>query len=311
MSMSGTHLITGGAGFVGSSLARGLSNGDGEVLIVDDLSTGSRLNLPDEAIFIEANLCDDFLYDRLSDYDVDFVHHLAAQSSGEKSFDDPVTDFRSNVEGTFKLLNWSLTQNVTQFLFASSMSVYGSPMYLPVDEDHRVSPKSYYAAGKLAAESYVRLHANLGLNTTIFRLFSVYGPGQNMRNMKQGMVSIYLAFILNDDKLIVKGSTDRFRDFVFIDDVVDAWIMTTGEPNSFDETYNVACSEKIEISELIDTILSTNGTPEYPIQVQEGTPGDQFGIYGDASKLEYDTGWKPAHTIQSGIKRMIAAEKQN
>jgi UDP-glucose 4-epimerase len=191
------------------------------------------------------------------------------------------------------------------------MSVYGGPEYLPVDETHPVDPKTYYAAGKLGAEAYVKLFDNLGLDTTIFRLFSVYGPGQNMRNMKQGMVSIYLSFVLRGEELLIKGPTERFRDFVYVDDVVDAWIKATNAPETHGETYNICRNKRIEVSELVDTMLDVYGAEDYPIEITDGTPGDQFGIYGNASKLRDDLGWSPTVSLESGLKRMIENEKES
>jgi UDP-glucose 4-epimerase len=244
----------------------------------------------------------------LDSSEIDVVFHLAGQSSGEKSFDDPEYDLNSHVVGTFNILRWCHSNGIDRVLYASSMSIYGDPEYLPVDEDHPFDPKTYYAAGKISAEVYVELFDNLGMNTTIFRLFSVYGPGQNLENMKQGMVSIYLSFVLNGDELLVKGSMDRFRDFVYIDDVIDAWVEAAENSVTYGNTYNVCRNERVEVNELIHTILDCYGDPAYPVETAGGTPGDQFGIYGDASKLQNDIGWSPNISLAEGISKMVDAE---
>lgn len=305
-----TALVTGGAGFIGSAITRDLVAEGMDVVVVDNLSNGSEENVPDEAIFVEGDLSDQAVLDRLSDYDIDVVHHLAGQSSNEKSFDDPEYDLESHVLSTFNLLRWCQANNVDRLLYASTMSVYGDPDYLPVDEEHPVDPKTYYAAGKIGAEAYVKLYDNLGMDTTIFRLFTIYGPGQNMANMKQGMVSIYLSFVLRGEDLIIKGPMDRFRDFVYVDDVVDAWTAAAEAPATYGETYNVARNECVKVRELVDTILECYGTPDYPVEVTDGTPGDQHGIYGDASKLRTDLGWEPEVSLKRGIDEMIAAEEE-
>lgn len=300
-----TVLVTGGAGFIGSWMAKRLLNASASVVVVDNLFTGKRNNVPKGATFVEGSLADEETFEQLDEYDIDTVFHLAGQSSGEKSFDDPKLDFRSHAVSTFNLLQWCHTSNIDRVLYASSMSVYGDPEYLPVDESHSVSPKTYYAAGKLSAEAYVKLFGNMGHNTTIFRLFSVYGPGQNMENMKQGMVSIYLSFVLDEETLVIKGPTERFRDFVYIDDVVDAWMTAKDAPETYGETYNICRGRCVEVDELVDTILEICGEDEYPVEVTDGTPGDQFGIYGDASKFKSDVDWEASVSLRSGLERMI------
>lgn len=303
-----TILVTGGAGFVGSAMAHRLTEEGYDVVVVDNLSTGRRSNVPDDATFLEADLSDPSTYESLRDHAVDIVFHLAGQSSGEKSFDDPMYDLQSHVLSTFHLLQFCIEQDVERVLYASSMSVYGDPEYQPVDERHPVDPKTFYAAGKLGAEAYIKLFDNLGLDTTIFRLFSIYGPGQNMENMKQGMVSIYLSFVLDGEELLIKGSTDRFRDFVYIDDVVDAWLAAIDNPATFGETFNLARGERVEVAELVETILDCYGADDYPIEVTDGTPGDQFGIYGDATKLEEAIDWSATTPLETGLEKMIDAE---
>lgn len=308
---SETVLVTGGAGFIGSAIARQLVDIGDDVIIVDNLTTGQRDNVPDGTTFIEGDISNKNIVNKLDEYEIETVFHLAAQSSGEKSFDDPRYDFRSHVVGTFNLLRWCQSSTVERFVYASSMSVYGDPAYLPVDEQHPVDPKTFYAAGKLAAEAYVQLFDNMGLNTTIFRLFSVYGPNQNMNNMKQGMVSIYLSFLLRDEVLLIKGSTDRFRDFVYIDDVVDAWIEAKDAPATHGEIYNIAREKKITVENLIECMLNCFGDPNYPVEVTDGTPGDQFGIYGDSSKLRQDINWTPDISIEQGLTEMIESENES
>jgi UDP-glucose 4-epimerase len=301
-------LVTGGAGFIGSHLVSSLLESHSEVIILDDLSTGSTENVPTDATLIKGSIADELVYDSLPT-DIDTVFHLAAQSSGEASFDNPTDDFRSHVVGTFQLLQWCDTHSVDRFVYASSMSVYGNIEYLPVDETHPPDPKTYYAAGKLAAEAYVSLFDNLDMNTTILRLFSVYGPGQNLENMKQGMVSIYLTFLLNEDEILVKGPLDRFRDFVFIDDAVDAFTAVVDEPIAYGQVYNVATGHKTEVRELLDTMIRCSEHEDFPIKVTSGTPGDQHGIFGDASNIEEDVGWSASTSLEEGIGEMICAER--
>ncbi|WP_440991953.1 NAD-dependent epimerase/dehydratase family protein [Haloarchaeobius baliensis] len=301
-----TVLVTGGAGFIGSAMAERLLDTGREVVVVDNLSTGGRENVPAGATFVAGNTADPATYEAVESVsDVDAVFHLAGQSSGEASFDDPVADLESHVIGTFELLRWCRERDIDRLLYASSMSVYGDPRYLPVDESHPSDPKTFYAAGKRGAEAYVRLFDNLGMETTVFRLFSVYGPGQNMANMKQGMVSIFLSFCLDDGPIVVKGPLDRFRDFVYVDDVVDAWVRALDEPATDGETYNLGRGERVTVDELLETMGEVYDGDPGPVEVTDGTPGDQFGIVADATRLRRDLDWEPSVGLREGLTRML------
>ena len=198
-------LVTGGAGFIGSHLARRLPLREGwGVEIVDNLSTGYRENVPGDATFIELDLSRNDLHQHLPAKRYDAVFHLAAQSSGEISFDDPSYDLRTNCQSTVLLLGWCKANGTTRFLYTSSMSIYGDQAVQPVPETAIPVPKSFYGIGKLASEAYTHVYGEFGIHSTSLRLFNVYGPGQNLANMRQGMVSIFLAYILKQE-LIVKA----------------------------------------------------------------------------------------------------------
>jgi UDP-glucose 4-epimerase len=297
-------LVTGGAGFIGAALAQALLARGHDVFIVDNLSTGLRENVPPAARFIEMDLADRSAYLALEAHAFDTVFHLAAQSSGEASFADPWYDFNSHATATFLLLDHCRRAKTRRFLYASSMSVYGDPDYLPVDEAHPTRPKTYYAAGKLAAESYLKLFASFGIATTAFRMFSVYGPGQNMANKMQGIASIYLSFILENRPITVKGLPDRFRDLVYIDDVVAAWLAAWDNPVSHGQTYNLGTGTKTTVGALLGALTSAVERPDYPIEFTAGTPGDQHGMVANVGKLQRELGWVPGVDITTGIRRM-------
>ena len=151
MSVSRHVIVTGGAGFIGSHLAARLLAAGHQVTILDDLSTGRLENIPPAADFIEMDLGREEEYGLLDNLEAAAVFHLAGQSSGEASFYDPLGDLRSHVLSTFWLLEWCQKKQIKRFLYASSMSIYGYPQYLPVDEAHPLAPKTFYAAGKIAA----------------------------------------------------------------------------------------------------------------------------------------------------------------
>jgi UDP-glucose 4-epimerase len=301
-------LVTGGAGFIGSHLSRRLLAEGWHVDVVDNLTTGFRENIPAGTNFFEIDVSRNHLPELLPARRYDAVFHLAAQSSGEISFDNPSYDLRTNCQSTLLLLEWCKTHGTARFLYTSSMSIYGDQEAQPVTERAAPVPKSFYGVGKLASEAYLKIYEPLGIRSTALRLFNVYGPGQNLSNMRQGMVSIFLAYILNNQKVVVKGSPERYRDLVYIDDVIDAYMACLANPSTYGKAYNVATGEKTTVGGLIDAELKAFGHKpgSYPVHFADGTPGDTFGIVGDIGSLCADTGWKPQVTLAVGLERMVA-----
>lgn len=301
-------LITGGAGFIGSHLAlRCISTGY-ETTVVDNLSTGDRGNLPEGAEFIEMDISREEDYRKLRPFDYDLVFHLAAQSSGEISNEDPALDLRVNTLGTLLLLRMCQREGgVRRFLYSSSMAVYGNLDHPRARESDEARPLSFYGISKLASEHYIRHFSSEGLEPTIFRLFSVYGPGQNLANLKQGMVSIYLAYLLKGEPVRVKGRGDRFRDLIYIDDVVDAWMGALENPATYGKVYNVGTGRATTVSQLLDEEIRAFGYDpgKYPVFYEGSTPYDQFGLCADISRISSETGWKPKVGLREGLERMV------
>lgn len=304
------YLITGVAGFIGSRLSKTIIDTGNTVIGIDNLSTGYYENIPAGTIFIEGN-CQDFsTIQKLENYSIDYIIHVAGQSSGEISYEDPVYDLQTNTQSTLLLLELARKNNCKHFIYTSSMSVYGDVPNIPINEKHMCNPKSFYAIGKLASELYIkRFSEQYGMPCTTLRLFNIYGPGQNMNNLKQGMVSIFLAQALKDGNINVKGSADRFRDFVFIDDLVEVFLtIIKAVPESY-TCYNVCSGVKTEISELI-SIIQQNLKPAPSVYYSGSTPGDQFGIYGDPQKLYSELDIKPKTTFKLGLEKMISFYKE-
>jgi len=274
-----TVLITGGAGFIGSSLAKKLICLDVEIIIIDNLSKGSRANIPEAAQFIEGACEDRNTYDLIRDIKFSAIFHLAGQSSGERSFEDPLVDLNSNAASTLVLLQFARTNLNGRFVFASTMSVYGDNIP-PFKEEMSPRPLSFYGVGKLASEHYLRLYRKFGLDTVAVRLFNVYGPGQDLEDMKQGMVSIFLGQALGSGTIVVKGSVNRYRDFIFIDDVVDNLWQLSKHNGKLPLVINFASGQSTTVSELLNQIKLGWSLP-LEIEVSTGTSGDQHGSLGD------------------------------
>ncbi len=181
-------LVTGAAGFIGSAVARRLIELGDTVTTIDNLSTGAPENIPAACEVIIGDTSDPNVIAELGDQRFDVVFQIAGQSGGIPSFQDPVYDLHSNVSSTLMLLDVAHRTGCPAFVYASSMAVYGDPNTIPVSEDAAPHPKSFYAVGKMASEHYLRLYSDYGMRCTALRLNNVYGPGQNLSNLNQGMV---------------------------------------------------------------------------------------------------------------------------
>ncbi len=301
------YLVTGGAGFIGSSIAKKLIEENNEVWIIDNLNTGYVLNIPSDAIFIEGDFSKDEVISRLNETKFDAIFHIGGQSSGEISFEDPEYDLNTNTLSTLKLLQYCVKTNCKKFIYASTMSVYGEQARKEqFSETDETNPKSFYAVGKLASEKYMEIFLKqFGIDYVSLRYFNVYGPGQNLENLKQGMVSIYLKQFLDDsfDKVIVKGNTNRFRDLIYIDDVVNITIDSMKNQNYNNQIFNVGTGIKTTVEEILTLIKKyTNSSKE--IEIHQGTLGDQFGIFADNRKLK-SLYKKPLLNFERGLKNMI------
>lgn len=298
------YLVTGAAGFIGSSIAQRLIEDGHQIWSIDNLKTGSPQRIPAGTIFIEGACQDDSSLRQLNHTSFDAILHVAGQSSGQISFEDPVYDFQTNVAATIKLAEYALKTNSLRFIYASSMSVYGNVPDEPIPETREPNPISFYGIGKLTSERYLLMYQDKGLQPTAIRFFNVYGPNQNMSNLKQGMVSIYLAQLLRDEKVEVKGSLDRFRDFVYIDDVVDFVTTILHELKAIGRVFNCGTGVRTTVEELIREMMRISGI-EREVLCVGTTPGDQKGIYADTSLVRGALGFAPRVNLDAGLTRMI------
>jgi len=304
------YLVTGAAGFIGAQVAKKLINKGNKVVTVDNLSTGSKENLPRDIRFYEGDCQDQEIINQLKAYQFEAIYHIAGQSSGEISFENPVYDLQTNAQSTLQLLDLARHTGCKKFIYASTMSVYGDTENLPVTENLKPNPKSFYGIGKLASEHYLKIYADqFGMSTSALRLFNVFGPGQNFTNMKQGMVSIFLAQAFQNGHIHIKGSADRFRDFIYIDDVVHAFLKTEDimKPGEY-HNFNVCSGIKTKVGELVN-ILINHLEKDISTQFEGSTPGDQFGIYGNPERMHKIIGnWKKTD-FRDGIKAFVESVK--
>ena len=296
-----TVLITGVAGFIAAHVARRFLAEGYRVVGIDDLSSGREENVPAGIDFVRGDLARAETLQRLpGGYRA--ILHLAGQSSGEISFDDPVADLSKNVVSTLNVIRHGLATGAERLVYASSMSVYGQVPDRPIDETHEPRPLSCYGVGKRAAEGYLAVYARQ-LPSIALRMFNVYGPGQDLSNLRQGMVSIYVAQALADGRIEVKGSPDRFRDFIYIDDVVEAWWRATVRPQ-VTAVLNVGTGVRTTVGELLDKVCAA--VPGADFVVRGGTPGDQTGIYADASRMRATLGLDRMMPLDEGLARFVS-----
>lgn len=293
-------IVTGVAGFIGSKLAERLISEGYLVIGIDNLSSGKIKNIPKKVKFLKLDLSKIKQIKKIPK-NIKYIFHLAGQSSGEISYYDPLGDLEKNTISTLNLIKYGIKNNSKTIYFASSMSVYGKNKKKFFSENDLCNPLSNYGNSKLISEHYLKTYSQK-VPYVNFRMFNVYGPGQDMSNLKQGMLSIYLAQALKNKKIIVKGSIHRRRDFIYIDDVIDCWILAFKKKIK-NISINVASGKSISVKYLLKAIK--NNLPGTYYKIFEGTPGDQFNVSANISLLKRNLGKKKFISLKSGLKKFI------
>lgn len=297
-------VITGGLGFIGSNIIQKL-NGEHELIILDNYSTSiiSKINGINA---IECDITKSANLNKIKISNVDVVLHLAAQSSGPKSIDIPDVDININIMGTLNIINWCISNSVPKIIFASSFVVYGDNKNECVGETDYCYPRSIYALSKMYCERLLEIYGtHHGLNWNIIRHFNVYGPGQDLSRMDQGMISIFMKLMMDQNHIKVKGSLSRFRDFIHIDDVVEAWILCLNDSKYSNQIYNLGTGVKTTINELLNALsIILNKKDKIKIEQGENTPGDILGCYANIDKMREQINFKPKYELLNGLKNM-------
>ena len=298
-------LVTGGAGFIGAYLVERLINMNIKVTIVDNLQdVGGISYIHPDANFINGDICDTSLYIQLKRLNIDTVYHLAAQSAGEPSYDDPKFDILTNSYGTYLIAKFCKDASVDRLIYTSTVAVYGDSINGTLDENSKISPDSIYGISKYSGEMFIKqMLNNSRTKYTIFRVFNTYGPGENLNFQKKGMVSIYIGFLWKNQPICVKGSLDRYRDFTFIDDTVDALISCHEKLISFGEVYNLSSGTKTFVKDLVKSIFAAFDLPlDYKVIELPNTPGDTFGFHSNSDKIKKHLNWSPKVGLIDGLK---------
>lgn len=309
------YLVTGAAGFIGSTLVDRLLAEGHEVVGIDNLGGGVATNLdqalrlnrfhPGRFTFWRADIQAPELVGIVDGVNPDVVCHLAAQVDLRASVSDPQFDARTNVLGTINVLEASRRAGVRRFVYAASGgSRYGAPASLPVDETAPLDPLSPYAAAKVAGEMYVRAYAGMyGIAPICLGLANVYGPRQNPYG-EAGVIAVFGSRMLSGRPVTVYGDGTATRDYVYVDDVVDAFVRAGRAPLSTVGTYNIGTGHQatvVDVHRAIAAILDEESAPCYAA----ARTGELHEIALDATKAERELGWKPAVDLVEGINRTM------
>ena len=299
-------LITGGAGFIGSHLAEKLCS-DNDVVVLDNLDTGSRDNLSavtQDVSFVEGDIRDgEAVKDALRG--ANLVFHCAAQISVERSVENPTETNQINVEGTLRVLDQCRKEDVQRFVFVSSSSVYGSGPELPKREDMQPNPESPYAESKIKGEQHCRQFNDLhGLPCVILRCFNVYGSRQQASSPYASVIPRFISATLRDQKPIVFGDGEQTRDFIFVDDVVDALSRAADVKNARGETINIASARPISILGLLE-VLGEIFNREIEPAFRDERPGDVRHSVADVSKAKDILRFSPRVELADGLRRTV------
>jgi len=295
-------IITGGLGFIGSRLIKKLVN-NYEIVVLDNFSTNLEKKI-DNIKIIKCNLTNYNSLKKINIKNVYCVVHLAGQSSGPKSFQIPELDLKLNLLSTINILNFCKLNKIKKIIFSSTFTVYGDVKdKQKLSEDEKCDPKSFYAISKYASEKYLTLLCHkykIGWN--ILRFFNVYGPGQDLSRKDQGIVSIFLDLIRNNNKIAVQGSLNRFRDLIYIDDVINSIVLLVKDKKHPNEIYNIGTGKKTSIKELINKISKLyKKEKKLKISFTKPTPGDLLGCYANVDKAKKHLGFKPSIKLDKGL----------
>lgn len=295
-------LITGGAGFIGSHiLAQLQGRRDMDVVVFDNLSSGSKEHVPAGMELVEGDVCDEEAVDALfADHHFDAVIHLAAQTMVPTSVEQPVLDCRINLEGVLHVLEACRIHGTRHILFSSSAAVYGDNLHIPLKETERLVPTSPYGITKMTTEHYLRVYHELyGMDATVFRFANVYGERQGEKG-EGGVVSIFCKLLSQRQGITVFGDGNQTRDFVYAGDIAQAIIRAL--PLKGYHTMNVSTGQETSINDLICSFEKAVG---YTVPVQYTAPrtGDILRSVLSNETLKRDLGFVPAMNLEEGIRR--------
>lgn len=306
-------LITGGAGFIGSSLARRLVGAGADVTLVDSLIPeygGNLTNISDFSKDVRLNISDvrDPHSMKYLVQGVDVVFNLAGQTSHLDSMHDPYTDLDINSRAQLSILEALRHHNpYAKVVFASTRQIYGRPEYLPVDEKHPLRPVDVNGINKIAGESYHLLyHKVYGMRTSALRLTNTYGSGMRIRDARQTFIGVWIRRLLEGQAFEVWGG-EQLRDFNYVEDVVDAFLLSAADDKADGMVFNLGSDEVVSLAELAHILVAANGSGSFEVKTfpAERKKIDIGDYYSDFGLIRETLGWAPKVTLRDGISRTL------
>jgi nucleoside-diphosphate-sugar epimerase len=310
--MSRKIVITGGAGFIGSSLARALAARGDQVWVLDNFSSGKRENLQDLAdklVVVEGDILDAAALDRVL-AGADVVFHEAAIPSVPRSLAAPVASHNANATGTLNVLEAARRCQVRRVVYAGSSSAYGEPPSLPVVETMAPAPLSPYAVSKLAGEHYCRVYARVfGVEAVILRYFNVFGPRQDPNSQYAAVIPRFITAALDDRSPTVYGDGEQSRDFCFIDNVVEANLRAADAEGASGKVFNIACGTGTSLNRVLGLLGEALDRPVVA-RYEPGRAGDVRHSLADISQARAVLGYPAAVDFVTGLQRTLAWFRQ-
>ena len=290
-------LVTGGAGFIGSTLVKRLLEFDYEVIVIDNESGGGKANWNLEAENHDFDLADFSYYERLKNlmWSVDYVFHMAADVSVQYCVEEPENSYANNMNCFINVIGAARETNIKRFVFSSTSAIYGLLDKVAIETDD-ISPLNAYSYSKYAGECLAKMYYKLyGLQTVCLRYFNVYGPGQPSRGQYAPVLGIFEKQLASGQNLTVVGNGLQERDFVHVDDVVEANIVVAAQDmDKYGEVYNVGTGKSISIIDLARKISDN-------IEYVPPRDGEARYSCADTTKIQSAYGWKPQKTLDEWI----------
>lgn len=298
-------LVTGGAGFVGSAVVHRCLAAGAHVVVLDDFSTGSRRNLPldhPRLQVVEGSVTD---LARVRDLvgGASLVLHLAARNI-IVSTRNPREDFETNIGGTLNVLLAMRESRARRVVYSSSASIYGNPRYLPINEDDQTNTLSPYSVSKLAGENYCKaFYESYGVSAAVVRYSNVFGPGQRPDNPYCGVVSRFFELAMAGGSIPIHGDGEQTRDFTYIDDAVDATLLSALAPKAEGQIYNVGTGRETTVNDLARRIQLLTGSTRPPTYVDRRDIDNIRRRVVNIEKIRRELRWVPAVTVETGLSR--------
>ena len=300
-------LVTGGSGFIGSTLVDVLINEGHSVIIIDDLSTGLSSNHNESATYINEDLCryidhPEEIITVLQEHNIDTVYHLAASADVFLSINNPEKVYKINLLASIALVRACKKTGVKKLVFASTSAVFGEPKYLPVDEDHDTNPISPYGLSKLGFEQYLNhFSIDTDMSITVFRLPNVYGPRQRP-DLEGGVIAIFYGLMKQSQPIHMFGDGQQTRDWVYVDDIANAFYKSLKNHEKFN-IFLLGSNTETSLNDLFACLVDVTGYKENP-QYGAIRAGDIKNMVMTYRKAHQSLDWTPGTTLSEGIAKL-------